>query len=107
MYFDYFFSRILLWGEYGNLQVTKRGWTYIHLVMDFSILEVRTTFDTNVFRIMAMCQTFIGQLIAAKGLIINILSFFSVLLYLFESAYCAFKPVVSTYLRYLQDIMVF
>ncbi|KAI3335714.1 hypothetical protein F4824DRAFT_489346 [Ustulina deusta] len=79
--------------------VNKTGWTHTHPVMDLSIPEVRTTFDTNVFGIMAMCQTFIGQLIAAKGLIINISSLSSVSPYLFESAYCASKLVVSTYSR--------
>ncbi|KAI0904323.1 NAD(P)-binding protein [Ustulina deusta] len=79
--------------------LTKRGWTHTHPVMDLSIPEVRTTFDTNVFGIMAMCQTFIGQLIAAKGLIINISSLSSVSPYLFEFAYCASKPVLSTHSR--------
>lgn len=51
---------------------------------------------------MAMVQAFIDQLIAAKGLIINISSLSSITPYLFGSVYCASKAAVSAYSRTLR-----
>lgn len=51
---------------------------------------------------MAMVQAFIDQLIAAKGLIINISSLSSITPYVFGSVYCASKAAVAAYSRTLR-----
>lgn len=51
---------------------------------------------------MAMVQAFIDQLMAARGLIVNISSLSSVGPYLFGSVYCASKAAVSAYSRTLR-----
>lgn len=79
-----------------------RGRTHTHPALDISLPDVRATFETNVFAIMAMVQAFIDQLIAAKGLIINISSLSSITPYLFGSVYCASKAAVSAYSRTLR-----
>ncbi|KAI0178976.1 hypothetical protein GGR52DRAFT_534307 [Hypoxylon sp. FL1284] len=85
-----------------DILVNNAGLTHTHPAMDLSIPDVRTTFDTNVFGVMAMCQAFIDQLIAAKGLIINMSSLSSISPYLFGSAYCATKAALSAYSRVLR-----
>lgn len=64
--------------------------------------DVRATFETNVFGVMAMCQAFVDQLIAAKGLIINIASLAAVTPYVFGAIYCATKGAVVSYSRTLR-----
>jgi len=64
--------------------------------------DVRETFETNVFGVMAMCQAFADQLIAAKGLIINIASLAAITPYVFGSVYCATKGAVVSYSRTLR-----
>jgi 1-acylglycerone phosphate reductase len=65
--------------------------------------DVRATFETNVFSIMAMCQAFADQLIAARGLIINIASLAAVSPYIFGAVYCASKGAVVSYSRTLRQ----
>ncbi|KAH9908495.1 hypothetical protein F4778DRAFT_717405 [Xylariomycetidae sp. FL2044] len=85
-----------------DILVNNAGLTHTHPATDLSIPDVRGTFETNVFGLMAMCQTFIDQLIAAKGLIINMSSLSSITPYMFGSAYCATKAAVSAYSRTLR-----
>lgn len=79
-----------------------RGRTHTHPATDLSISEVRQTFETNVFGLMAICQKFADQLIAAKGLVINIASLAAMTPYVFGSAYCASKAAVASYSRCLR-----
>lgn len=65
--------------------------------------DVRQTFETNVFGVFATCQAFSDQLIAAKGLIINIASLAAVTPYVFGSIYCASKGAVASYSRTLRQ----
>lgn len=51
---------------------------------------------------MAMCAAFSDQLIAAKGLIINIASLAAITPYVFGSVYCASKGAVVSYSRTLR-----
>lgn len=51
---------------------------------------------------MAMVQAFVDQLIAAKGLIVNISSLSAVTPYVFGSVYCASKAAVAAYSRTLR-----
>lgn len=69
---------------------------------DIDIDDVKKTFDTNVFGLMLMCQTFVPLLIEARGLIINISSVSSIMPYLFASAYSATKAAVNGYSRTLR-----
>ncbi|KAI0407827.1 NAD(P)-binding protein [Xylaria palmicola] len=85
-----------------DILVNNAGRTHTHPALDISLPDVRATFETNVFSIMAMVQAFIDQLIAAKGLIINISSLSSITPYLFGSVYCASKAAVSAYSRTLR-----
>lgn len=64
--------------------------------------DVRQTFETNVFGVMAMCAAFADQLIAARGLIVNIASLAAVIPYAFGSVYCASKGAVVSYSRALR-----
>lgn len=78
------------------------GRTHTHPATDLSIPDVRETFETNVFGVMAMCAAFSDLLIAAKGLIINIASLAAVTPYVFGSAYSATKGAVAAYSRVLR-----
>lgn len=64
--------------------------------------DVRETFETNVFGVMAMCAAFSDLLIAARGLIVNIASLAAVTPYVFGSVYCASKGAVVSYSRTLR-----
>ncbi|KAI1761596.1 NAD(P)-binding protein [Hypoxylon sp. FL1150] len=85
-----------------DILVNNAGRTHTHPATDISLPAVRETFETNVFSIMAMVQAFVGQLIAAKGLIINISSLSSVTPYVFGSVYCASKAAIAAYSRTLR-----
>ncbi|KAI0911334.1 NAD(P)-binding protein [Ustulina deusta] len=85
-----------------DILVNNAGRTHTHPALDISLPDVRATFETNVFSIMAMVQAFVDQLAAAKGLIINISSLSSITPYLFGSVYCASKAAVSAYSRTLR-----
>ncbi|EAQ87490.1 hypothetical protein CHGG_04109 [Chaetomium globosum CBS 148.51] len=69
---------------------------------DLSIPDVRETFETNVFGVMAMCAAFSDLLITSRGLIINIASLAAITPYVFGSAYCATKGAVTAYSRTLR-----
>ncbi|KAK4210485.1 acylglycerone-phosphate reductase [Rhypophila decipiens] len=79
--------------------VNNAGRTHTHPATDIDMDDVRETFETNVFGVMAMCQAFVDQLIAAKGLIINIASLAAVTPYAFGSVYSATKAAVVGYSR--------
>ncbi|KAI0541431.1 hypothetical protein GGR58DRAFT_19290 [Xylaria digitata] len=85
-----------------DILVNNAGRTHTHPALDISLPDVRATFETNVFSIMAMVQAFIDQLITARGLIINISSLSSISPYLFGSVYCASKAAVCAYSRTLR-----
>ncbi|KAI5864043.1 NAD(P)-binding protein [Durotheca rogersii] len=85
-----------------DILVNNAGRTHTHPATDISLPDVRQTFETNVFSIMAMVQAFVDQLIAARGLIINVSSLSSVTPYVFGSVYCASKAAVSAYSRTLR-----
>lgn len=78
------------------------GRTHVEAATDLDMDEVRATFETNVFGVMAMCQAFVRLLMEARGLIINIASISSVTPYAFASAYSASKGAVVSYSRTLR-----
>ncbi|KAH8880303.1 NAD(P)-binding protein [Thozetella sp. PMI_491] len=85
-----------------DILVNNAGRTHTHPALDLDIDDVRETFETNVFGVMAMCKAFAPQLIEAKGLIINIASLAALTPYLFGSAYSASKGAVISYSRALR-----
>ncbi|KAK3294220.1 uncharacterized protein B0H64DRAFT_361539 [Chaetomium fimeti] len=85
-----------------DILVNNAGRTHTHPATDLSIPDVRETFETNVFGVMAMCAAFSDLLITAHGLIINIASLAAITPYVFGSAYCATKGAVTAYSRTLR-----
>lgn len=79
------------------------GRTHTVPATDLDIDEVRATFETNVFGVMAMCQAFVTLLIEARGLIVNVASLSAAVPYIFGSSYCASKGAVVSYSRCLRQ----
>lgn len=78
------------------------GLTHTVPALDIVLSDVRNTFETNLFGIMAMVQSFTPLLSAARGLIINISSLSARTPYVFGSVYCATKAAVDAYSRTLR-----
>ena len=70
---------------------------------DIALPNVRRLFETNVLGLMAMVQAFAGQLVAARGLIVNFASLAAVLPYVFGAAFSASKGAVVSYSRTLRQ----
>ncbi|KAI0025895.1 hypothetical protein F4780DRAFT_774743 [Xylariomycetidae sp. FL0641] len=85
-----------------DILVNNAGRTHTHPATDISLPDVRGTFETNVFAVMAMVQAFAGQLAAARGLVVNIASLSAVTPYVFGAVYCASKAAVVAYSRTLR-----
>ncbi|KAK4134612.1 NAD(P)-binding protein [Trichocladium antarcticum] len=85
-----------------DILVNNAGRTHTHPATDISMDDVRETFETNVFGVMAMVAAFADLLIAARGLIINIASLAAITPYVFGSVYCASKGAVAAYSRTLR-----
>ncbi|KAI9150179.1 oxidoreductase [Paramyrothecium foliicola] len=85
-----------------DILINNAGRTHTIPAVDFELEDAKFTYDTNVFGPMLMCQTFINQLIAARGLIINISSASSVIPYLFGSVYSSTKAALNQYSRVLR-----
>ncbi|KAK3390051.1 acylglycerone-phosphate reductase-like protein [Podospora didyma] len=82
--------------------VNNAGRTYTLPATDLNMDEARDTFEINVFGLMSMCAAFADQIIAAKGLIINMASLSAITPYAFGSVYCASKAAVMAYSRTLR-----
>ena len=83
----------------GNL----RGLTHTVPATDIDMDEVRQTFETNIFGVMAMVQAFAPFLIQARGLIVMVSSVSSVTPYIFGPVYCATKGALNSYSRTLRQ----
>ncbi|KAF4773040.1 short chain dehydrogenase/reductase [Colletotrichum scovillei] len=86
-----------------DILVNNAGRIHISPATDLSIPDVRATFETNVFGVMAMVKAFADHLIAAQGLIINVSSCAAVTPYMFASVYCASKGAIASYSRTLRQ----
>ena len=64
--------------------------------------DVRATYETNVFGVMAVVSSFISLLIPARGLILNISSISSQVPYLFGAIYSSTKGAIDVYSRALR-----
>ncbi|KAI9050523.1 hypothetical protein LZ554_005684 [Drepanopeziza brunnea f. sp. 'monogermtubi'] len=65
--------------------------------LDADLDDARACFETNLFAVMALTQSFIPLLIAAKGLILNIGSVAAVTPYVFGSVYNASKAALHSW----------
>ncbi|OHF01979.1 short chain dehydrogenase [Colletotrichum orchidophilum] len=83
--------------------VNNAGLTHTIPATDINMDEVRQTFETNVFGVMAMVQAFVPLLIPARGLIIMISSLSSISPYVFGSVYTATKGAMNSYSRTLRQ----
>ncbi|WQF79073.1 Putative short-chain dehydrogenase/reductase SDR, NAD(P)-binding domain superfamily [Colletotrichum destructivum] len=83
--------------------VNNAGLTHTVPATDIDMDEVRQTFETNVFGVMAMVQAFVPLLIPARGLIIMISSLSSISPYVFGSVYTATKGALNSYSRTLRQ----
>ena len=88
-----------------DILVNNAGRTHTIPATDVDLDDVRTTFETNVFAVMAMVQAFVPLLMEAQGLIINIASLAAVTPYVFGSVYCATKGALVSYSRCLRPCL--
>ncbi|KAK4547099.1 hypothetical protein LTR36_001320 [Oleoguttula mirabilis] len=77
--------------------VNNAGRNYTVPALDVEIDEVRETFETNLFSVMRLCQTFADPLIKAKGTIVQIGSLAGVMPYAFGAVYNASKAALHSY----------
>ena len=77
--------------------VNNAGRNYTVPALDVDLTEVQATFETNVFAVMRMCQTFAPLLIQSKGTIVQIGSLAGEMPYVFGSAYNASKAALHAY----------
>ncbi len=77
--------------------VNNAGRNYTIPALDVDFDEVQTTFETNVFSVMRMCQAFAPLLIQAKGTVIQIGSVAGEIPYVFGSTYNASKAALHAY----------
>ena len=77
--------------------INNAGRNYTLPALDVDVSEVQATFETNVFAVMRMCQTFAPLLIQAKGTIVQIGSLAGEIPYVFGSVYNASKAALHAY----------
>lgn len=77
--------------------VNNAGRNYTVPSLDVEFDEVQATFETNIFSVMRMCQSFAPLLIQAKGTIVQIGSLAGEIPYVFGSTYNASKAALHAY----------
>ncbi|KAL7919064.1 NAD(P)-binding protein [Trichoderma austrokoningii] len=85
-----------------DILVNNAGRTHTIPALDIEIDDVRQTYETNVFGPMFTVQAFAEQLIAARGLVVNISSISSVSSYIFGAVYASSKAAINTWSRVLR-----
>ncbi|GJC90817.1 NADPH-dependent 1-acyldihydroxyacetone phosphate reductase [Colletotrichum liriopes] len=90
-------------GRLDFLVNNASGLTHTIPATDINMDDVRQTFETNVFGVMAMVQAFVPMLIPARGLIIMISSLSAISPYVFGSVYTATKGALNSYSRTLRQ----
>nr|POE86937.1 nadph-dependent 1-acyldihydroxyacetone phosphate reductase [Quercus suber] len=80
-----------------DILVNNAGRNYTVPALEIEPDELRETFETNVFGVMALCRAFAPQLIAARGTIVQIGSVAAIVPYVFGSAYNASKAALHAY----------
>ncbi|CDM26813.1 hypothetical protein DTO013E5_6992 [Penicillium roqueforti] len=77
--------------------VNNAGRNYTVPAMEVELAEVRQTFETNLFAVIAMCQAFLPLLIKAKGTIVQIGSIAGIIPYVFGSVYNSSKAALHSF----------
>ncbi|KAJ5366798.1 hypothetical protein N7541_000739 [Penicillium brevicompactum] len=77
--------------------VNNAGRNYTVPAMEVELSEVRQTFETNLFAVITMCQTFLPLLIKAKGTIVQLGSVAGIIPYVFGSVYNASKAALHSF----------
>ncbi|OOQ85802.1 putative short chain dehydrogenase/reductase [Penicillium brasilianum] len=77
--------------------VNNAGRNYTVPAMEVELDEARLTFETNLFSVISMCQTFLPLLIKAKGTIVQIGSIAGIIPYVFGSVYNASKAALHSF----------
>ncbi|KAF4122055.1 1-acylglycerone phosphate reductase [Geosmithia morbida] len=85
-----------------DILVNNAGRTHTIPALDMEIDDVRATYEANVFGPMRAVQAFIGPLMAARGLIVNISSTSAQVPYMFGAIYSSTKGALDTYSRALR-----
>lgn len=80
-----------------DILINNAGRNYTVPALDIDTQEVREVFETNVFAVMRMCQTFSPLLIEAKGTIVQIGSLSGKMPHVFGSVYNASKAALHCY----------
>lgn len=89
-------------GKGLDMLINNAGVNYTVPALDMDIDEVRRVFETNVFAVMQICQTFAPLLIQAKGTIVMIGSLAGVIPYVFGAGYNASKGALHQYAHTLR-----
>ncbi|KAJ5683155.1 Glucose/ribitol dehydrogenase [Penicillium macrosclerotiorum] len=85
-------------GEKGlDYLVNNAGRNYTVPAMEVDLAEARLTFETNLFAVITMCQTFVPLLIKAQGTIVQIGSIAGIIPYVFGSVYNASKAALHSF----------
>ncbi|KAE8349810.1 hypothetical protein BDV28DRAFT_140433 [Aspergillus coremiiformis] len=77
--------------------VNNAGRNYTVPAMEVDLAEARATFETNLFSVINICQTFLPLLKKAKGTIVQIGSIAGVIPYVFGSVYNASKAALHSF----------
>lgn len=85
------------------LNFNPSGATHTIPAIDVDLDDVRNTFETNFFGVVAMIKAFSRLLIAARGRIVNISSVASISPYVYGSIFCATKGALNSYSRTLRQ----
>ncbi|KAK5111118.1 hypothetical protein LTR62_005317 [Meristemomyces frigidus] len=80
-----------------DILINNAGRNYTVPALDADIDEIRSTFETNVFAVMRVCQVFAPLIMASKGTIVQIGSLAAVMPYVFGSVYNASKGALHSY----------
>ncbi|KAH7369141.1 short chain dehydrogenase [Plectosphaerella cucumerina] len=86
-----------------DILVNNAGKRYTIPATDIDLDEVRATYETNVFGVMATVQAFAPLLIATRGTIVMISSLSAVSPYIFRSIYASSKGALNAYSRTLRQ----
>ncbi|EGX43051.1 hypothetical protein AOL_s00215g837 [Orbilia oligospora ATCC 24927] len=85
-----------------DILINNAGRNYTMPALDLSIHEVRDMFETNVFGVMAVTQSFAPLIINAQGKIVMIGSLAAVMPYAFGASYGASKAAIHAYCNTLR-----
>ncbi|KAJ5309067.1 hypothetical protein PENANT_c020G02857 [Penicillium antarcticum] len=77
--------------------VNNAGRNYTVPAMEVELSEARSVFETNLFAVITMCQTFLPLLIKAKGTIVQVGSIAGIMPYVFGSVYNASKAALHSF----------